>query len=244
MHAIGRIALEIFNSNFNVKTAQQSPVKTRPANANIETLRQMLHNDNLTNDYCQIVENSDDVNDLQKDFVIKCLNVNKSNPISIETIWNHPFINIIYSLRVLSVFSIFNYFQDQAKDQAKAQAKKASSSAAAAAAATAKNNNTLNMSKISEEKSKTNKMSKTNENSVGSNLNQANNSLRPRSAQSNKQDSSFSSMDKFKEKRKVSLTFLSNFNNLTLPPNFFAILDDIRYGLYPRIFKVKIVCNR
>ena len=43
---------------------------------------------------------------------------------------------------------------------------------------------------------------------------------------------SFNSLDKFKDKRKVSLSFLSSFNNLTLPQNFFSILDDIRFGLY------------
>lgn len=34
----------------------------------------------------------------------------------------------------------------------------------------------------------------------------------------------------------MSLSFLSNFNNITIPQDFFSILDDIRYGLYPRLF--------
>jgi hypothetical protein len=39
-----------------------------------------------------------------------------------------------------------------------------------------------------------------------------------------------------KQRRKVSLSFLSNFNNITIPQDFFTILDDIRVGLYPRLF--------
>ncbi len=39
-----------------------------------------------------------------------------------------------------------------------------------------------------------------------------------------------------KQRRKVSLSFLQNFNNITIPQDFFSILDDIRYGLYPRLF--------
>ena len=38
------------------------------------------------------------------------------------------------------------------------------------------------------------------------------------------------------ERRKVSLTFLANCNNLTIPQDFFIILEDIRSGLYPRLF--------
>ena len=217
LHAIGRIALEIYNSNSNIKPLHQSPIRSK-IHANCETLRAML-NKNTYNEHirAQINNTGDndnvDVNDLQKDFIKKCLSVNKSNPISIDSIWNHPFINIIYSLRVLSVFSVFTYFQEQAKAQAK-QAKQ-----------------TPSLSKISEEKSN-------NENVIDPNASQQASNSRPRSNQSLKLNSSYSSLDKFKEKRKVSLTFLSSFTNLTLPQNFFAILDDIRYGLYPRIFKV------
>ena len=39
-----------------------------------------------------------------------------------------------------------------------------------------------------------------------------------------------------KQRRKVSLSFLTNFNNITIPQDFFTILDDIRVGLYPRLF--------
>jgi hypothetical protein len=38
------------------------------------------------------------------------------------------------------------------------------------------------------------------------------------------------------DRRKVSLTFLTNCNNLKIPEDFFNILEDIRNGLYPRLF--------
>jgi len=215
LHAIGRIALDIYNSNFNFKSVHQSPIKSK-FHANSEALRAMLNNTNNNENNITQEDNADDINDLQKDFINKCLSVNKSSPINIDTIWNHPFINIIYSLRVLSVFSIFNYFQGQAKFEAKKS-----------------NPKTPSLSKISEEKCQNNNESSL----VESNSDQISN-FRSTSNQSIRLNSSNSSFDKFKEKRKVSLTFLSSFNNLTLPQNFFAILDDIRYGLYPRIFKV------
>ena len=34
----------------------------------------------------------------------------------------------------------------------------------------------------------------------------------------------------------MSLSFLTNMSNLAIPQDFFSILDDIRYGLYPRLF--------
>ncbi len=40
-----------------------------------------------------------------------------------------------------------------------------------------------------------------------------------------------------RDRRKVSLSFLTTFNNLTIPQDFFSTLDDIRFGLYPRLFK-------
>lgn len=41
--------------------------------------------------------------------------------------------------------------------------------------------------------------------------------------------------------RKVSLTFLTNVHDLKIPQDFFSILEDIRSGLYPRLFKVIII---
>lgn len=39
------------------------------------------------------------------------------------------------------------------------------------------------------------------------------------------------------DRRKVSLTFLTNYHNLKIPQDFFSLLEDIRSGLYPRLFK-------
>jgi hypothetical protein len=51
---------------------------------------------------------------------------------------------------------------------------------------------------------------------------------------------SLTNMMSFKNRkysRKVSLTFLTNVNDLKIPQDFFVILEDIRAGLYPRLFK-------
>ena len=56
------------------------------------------------------------------------------------------------------------------------------------------------------------------------------------SSQSNLNANHFKLKHSF-DKRKVSLSFLTSYNNLKIPHHFFAILEDIRAGLYPRLFK-------
>ena len=48
--------------------------------------------------------------ELENDFVSSCFMVDSAN---IDAIWYHPFINNIYSLKVLSVYSILAYFQEK-----------------------------------------------------------------------------------------------------------------------------------
>ncbi len=47
---------------------------------------------------------------LENDFVSKCFEFDSN---TIDSIWYHPFINDIYGLKVLSVYSILAYFQEK-----------------------------------------------------------------------------------------------------------------------------------
>jgi hypothetical protein len=62
------------------------------------------------------------------------------------------------------------------------------------------------------------------------------------STASRKDSESPSSQSTNSERRKVSLTFLTNCN-LKIPHHFFFILEEIRSGLYPRLFKTEMIQN-
>ncbi len=87
INAIGKIALEIFTAH----------IKTKRYNENLSVATATS-----SCSYC------DDV--VENDFVTKCFEFDSD---SICSIWYHPFINDIYDLKVLSVYSILAYFQEK-----------------------------------------------------------------------------------------------------------------------------------
>lgn len=82
INSIGNIALEIFTAHLKSKRSTTPIVKS-------------------PNFFCEDF--------LENDFVTKCFEFDSTN---IDSIWYHPFINNIYSLKVLSVYSILVYFQE------------------------------------------------------------------------------------------------------------------------------------
>lgn len=83
INAIGEIALEIFTAHLKQSRRSTTPI-VRSAS------------------YCEDF--------LENDFVTNCLDFDATN---IDGIWHHPFINNIYSLKVLSVYSILAFFQNK-----------------------------------------------------------------------------------------------------------------------------------
>lgn len=147
-----------------------------------------IHEQQVIEDYFNLIRF---VNDPEpKDFVFKCFSADSN----IHTIWNHPYINCIYSLKVLSVFSILSLFQN-GENSRKLSA----------------NNYTPPQIQKSISSSSLSKISSLNQIKFGN----------------------------FTEKRKVSLTFLTQYTNLKIPQDFFGILEDIRSGIYPRLFRNK-----
>ncbi|RNA20812.1 hypothetical protein BpHYR1_007305 [Brachionus plicatilis] len=147
-----------------------------------------IHEQQLIEDYINLMRFVSDPE--PKDFVFKCF----SGDSNIHTIWHHTYINCIYSLKVLSVFSILSIFQNEERPRKQST-------------------NNYTPPQIQKSMSASS-LSKT------SSLNQI----------------KFSG---FSEKRKVSLTFLTQYANLKIPQDFFGILEDIRSGLYPRLFRNK-----
>jgi hypothetical protein len=91
--AIGSLALEIFNAHLcKNKNTPSTPV-TQLANLF---------------KYCK--------DETENDFVSCCF-----SSFSINSIWFHPFINNIYSLKVLSVYSILTYFQESNSQNSNSQ---------------------------------------------------------------------------------------------------------------------------
>ncbi len=216
IQAIGRISLEIFNSNFK---KQPSPTKLR-SNLSPQNSIELMFSVTTNDDYL-LLNDSDNNNNQFAHFINQCLHIDKLNP-NIETIWFHPFINLIYSLKVLSVFSILTCFHDKSKKKTEIKNKQKKQS---------ENNNNNNLAKMNNKLTKKNSGSEVNLTVTQTQLTpSSNNSSRSKMNKKN----SFNSLDKFKDKRKVSLSFLSSFNNLTLPQNFFSILDDIRFGLFKK----------
>ena len=117
IHAIGRLALEIFTAHLKNRTPLSPTLKhARSANQTSFDLLTSLVNldecDFLSQNACYIHELNED---LQKDFVLKCLNADENT--HIESVWFHPLVNEIYSLKILSVFSILTYFQEKKKSK-------------------------------------------------------------------------------------------------------------------------------
>jgi len=83
INAIGEIALEIFTAHLKQSRRSTTPI-----------IRSVSYCDDL----------------LENDFVTNCLEFDATN---IDGIWYHPFINNIYSLKVLSVYSILAFFQNK-----------------------------------------------------------------------------------------------------------------------------------
>ncbi|CAF0727207.1 unnamed protein product [Brachionus calyciflorus] len=193
LQAIGRLAIDIFTAH--IKMTPTSPQKTsHRLSIQFDLLNQMfddIFEQQQFEEYIYSMRLIDDYK--QHDFVRKCF----SNDSNIETIWYHPYINCIHSLKVLSVFSILTYFQADDKPR-----------------------------KLStgDQKIQIQKSTSTSSLSKSNSLNQL-------------------KFNNFSEKRKVSLTFLTQYNNLKIPQDFFGILEDIRSGLYPRLFKKKEQLN-
>lgn len=208
IYSIGTIALEIFTAHIKSRRS------TTPIVRNVS--------------YCE--------DPLENDFVTKCFEFDN---IDIDLIWYHPFINNIYSLKVLSVYGILQHFQEKNTDS---------------------KNNIDNLvthikSKLisSDEESAPSRYSDKTKASSSDQYTDTDNSsteeypyvntkLLNRTSSSENVNKPFAqnrrgnSTGLLKQRRKVSLSFLSNFNNITIPQDFFSILDDIRYGLYPRLF--------
>lgn len=204
IHAIGRLAIEVFKLNKTTRAfTSPSRIKSNGTLHNAcDTLTSMLNEEDFDDSYKAKDE-------LQSDFVNKCFNMDTQHP-EINSIWYHPFINTIYSLKILSVYSILNYFQEKVKPKSK-------------------NNSSTSLNKMASKIFRTDELN-TCLTEMNNNINNNNNLTKAKVLRQSNSNSSF------KDRRKISLTFLSNFN-LSLPQNFFSILDDIRYGLYPRLFK-------
>jgi hypothetical protein len=238
LHAIGRLAYEIFTINF-VKTQPQSPTgKGRLiAQSSFEILAGMKKDDeqNLILNYNMSCLDDE----LQKDFIVCCLSA--TNETTIDSIWFHPYINYVYSLKVLSVFSLLTYFQDiKSTSPSVSQADKSNG-----------NSNEIDSNKNHDDKSDNLNMqeicttSSKQENDEHSEANSKiikSQSPSKTSTASRKDSESPSSQSTNSERRKVSLTFLTNCN-LKIPHHFFFILEEIRSGLYPRLFKTEMIQN-
>ena len=101
MQAIGRLAIQIFTAHV-AKSSSNSPGGNRS---------RMLENMGNIDEY--LASNLALIDDpMQKDFVRCCFDSK-----SLETVWLHPLLNYIYSLKILSVYSIFAYFQEKRQQE-------------------------------------------------------------------------------------------------------------------------------
>jgi len=255
VHAIGRLAIEIFTAHLKLKTPTSPTLKmtifdSLTSSVNLDETEFCVRNMHL------VQEISDE---MQKDFIVKCLNANEKT--DFESIWSHPLINEIYSLKVLSVFCILTYFHDKKKSKSVAIEKSTSPSLR-------NSTNTLNnIPKILIENANSDENAEvfysgqavkktTDSEYLRISLKQSplSNHLKHRKFSLNMHNYSSSPpkpphmltqngnnhvklMKSGNDKRKVSLTFLTGYNDLKIPHHFFSILEDIRTGLYPRLFK-------
>jgi len=182
----------------------------------------------------------------------------------IDSIWLHPLVNEIYSLKTLSVYSILKHFQ-----QTKCKNKKLATTnftnteyeSANSVATTTNEQSAIQVTKtlalnreqtmqLTVDPSSPTPLLPTPSHAARHQLNSlltatANSSSDSKIEQLIRRKPSANKL-KFQQtyqitadQRKESLSFLTNDTNLTLPRNFYGILEDIRYGLYPRLFKLE-----
>lgn len=249
MRAIGRLAVEIFTAH----SKNRSPVSPMGKRASIFNQKSFeLSNGCSSDDDDYLLSYLHDLEDKsQRDFVEKCFNI--SRDLNIDSIWFDPFINSVQSLKVLSVFSILTYFQDKKSNSSQASriTKRMSSREDLISSAqqpkivvnneSHESDNELSYLANKKKKDTINK-SHTNLNELAGELNTSQCNLIRKSSSNSSLSKSNLNLNQLKlqnssDRRKVSLTFLTSYNNLKIPQHFFAILEDIRAGLYPRLFK-------
>ena len=282
LNAVGKLAEEIFNIHLKAKSPM-SPLMKSKVFDNIAILNE---NSDLDYDFYDYDDNTtlnlNSEQDLEKSFVKICLNSGRlqndsssGSELNFNHIWYHPFINNIYSLKVLSVYSLLSYFQEKKMADYKnnTDTNKINNCSHKTNNTNYNNNNNNNigsqinkirrksycsdkedvnespkpqfliLSNISNERKQEASL---NQPSINASLNDLSNVNRRRSSNYMNHGSNNNSQISLrinssghlnKEKRKVSLTFLTNYNYLTIPQNFFSILEDIKSGLYPRLFK-------
>ncbi len=271
--AIGKLAFEIFTAHVRTPhtSTPSSPHPHHPAPSRHHSTFDLLTFIYNQSDDClnrSEIDLSLLEDEMQRDFCMQCF----SRDASIESIWLHPFINSVHSLKVLSVFSILNFFQEKrahAASNSINQTDKKDGEHVKVSESTLKLNdlrivcNFFSFSKaplliinnneeILSEAAFSSKQADINNNSSNQNSNKEETADSPQSNQSTtslvhkeleRKSSSTASLNRMMrgnqagmERRKVSLTFLTNCNNLKIPQDFFNILEDIRSGLYPRLF--------
>jgi serine/threonine protein kinase len=120
--AIGKLALEIFTAHIKSphSSAPSSPhhhyhhshlspgVSGRSYHSTFELLHFIFSQSDeaAVNSHVDLSLLEDE---MQRDFCLQCLSPEASS----ESIWFHPFINNVHTLKVLSVFSILSFFQDK-----------------------------------------------------------------------------------------------------------------------------------
>jgi hypothetical protein len=250
--AIGKLALEIFTAHVRTPhtSTPSSPhhyhatsSSSRHSTFDLLTFIFNQSDDYLSNSEIDLSLLEDA---MQRDFCMQCF----SRDASIESIWFHPFINSIHSLKVLSVFSILNFFQEKRSISHAANIERKGGEHFKAPLLVMNNNEVFETDPAfttsrRDKDTNNNNLHFHNQNKEGSGdsppSNQSSSSLAQKDLE--RKSSSTSSLNRMMrgnqvgmERRKVSLTFLTNCNNLKIPQDFFNILEDIRSGLYPRLF--------
>lgn len=207
LHAIGRLAIEIFNAHVKIQSPTSPSAKSNrfTIQSSFDILSHMVQDADDTIEQCCLLRNLNMLDDeLQKDFLLKCFE--PGDDVNIDLIWFHPFINRIYSLKVLSVFSILTYFQDK-----KSSKRKLSSKDERYIHSRQVNINYLqsNDSTGSVDSTAHNQQQNFHKSSSNSSLTKSNSLNQFR-------------LNNFTERRKVSLTFLTNYKNVQIPQDFSA----------------------
>jgi hypothetical protein len=202
--SVGRIATEIFTAHLNM-AAMLSSLKTilkTDTNQYLSRLADCLSSK-------EILDNFDACSTMQKDFLYWSLNPDqltsdngendkKAYKLKTKLIGQNPLINEIYSLKVLSVYSLLVYFQDKHFKSS---------------------NTSLSRDSSSDE---------LNEQDTDNSIIQFNRCWK-------------SSRYKDLLARKVSLHSFTSI--LNLPKDFYAILEDIKLGCYPRLYNMTDTSN-
>jgi serine/threonine protein kinase len=246
-NSIGRLAISIFEAHSGLSTNLSSPHSPKMLNYNELDIFELLKTIDDTNRMKLINSNQNGEDELQTDFVERCLNAERyfdseTGQFKIEYIWCHPLINTIYSLRVLSVFSVLNYFQYKSSIKYKRSIKAATPQPQRhhlrSGSIQKEINKSISLCSLNNTTNNTDTLSMQNDSKDSSTLTVplANNSYSFNSCNT-EFNATFNSYSHILAKRKVSLTFLSDDSDFKLPRDFFSILEDIRSGLYPRLLK-------